>query len=266
MQFSSLILIFSDDVYLLQFLRYRNYNMIAAVETLETSYIARLQYSETFDFTEKKTRKVMELIKTGVFYQLSERDELGRNVVLMQIARFDPDIFAHHDIMRMVNFVTAVLLETELNQVTGFVIIVNTVGITWKHLITPIEVRDSIGFVSACIPVKQKRAFVMNLPSFASFITDLFKLALSQKITRRLFIVKNIEELATHFDLSMLPQHLGGTRSENKMMQDFLKLCEDRKEVVLKGLNFKIDCTKVPNGKTFIEKENVGSFRRLEID
>lgn len=240
--------------------------MIAAFETLETAYISRLKYSETFQFDDENAKRVMELIKTGVFYQLTERDDLGRNVVLIQLAKFDPDVFSHHDIMRMVNFLAAVLLEDELNQVSGFVCIADIFGITWKHVITPIEVRDSMGFVSACLPVKQKRAFVMNLPSFASFIMDLLKMALSQKITSRLFVVKNTKELATHFDLSLLPEHLGGTRSEKKMLEEFLKLCEDRKEIVLKGLNFKVDSTKVPIGKTFNEKENVGSFRKLEID
>lgn len=132
----------------------------------------------------------------------------------------------------------------------------------------PVDVRDFMDFVKNCSVARIKNSYVANLPSFAHFMIELFKSAMSDKLRKRLFIVKSSSELKNHIDKSILPKEYGGTRTEAEMMQDFVKLRESKQHLIQKVLDFSIDWNKVPIEKIHSDDdfESVGSFRKLEID
>lgn len=95
---------------------------------------------------------------------------------------------------------------------------------------------------------------------------EIFKSTLSLKLKKRLSLLKHSADLKNHIDQALLPQ--GGTRTEAEMMEAFSKLRAEKRENLLRLLEFKVDWSKVPHERIWSkeEDETVGSFRRLEID
>lgn len=258
-----------DDVYLLQFLRVRKYSMDEAFQTIERAYLARKRYPQFFDFKVGTDEKVKQLFNTGYCYPLSERDKDGRRIILMQTRRLNTDIYSVYDAIRLFLYVATVLLEEEETQIAGLVFIFNHAGITLKHIMNPVDVRDFMEFVKNCSSGRIKSSYVANLPSFANFMMELFKTAMSEKLRKRLFILKNANDLKNQIDKSLLPKDYGGTRTEAEMMQDFIMLRDSKEELIRKIFDFSIDWRKVPPEKlksNNLDQNVVGSFRKLEID
>lgn len=72
---------FIDDVYLLQFLRAKKYNMSRAFETVENYYLSRKTCPELMRFDDACVNKSLDLRRTGCVYPLSGRDQEGRKII-----------------------------------------------------------------------------------------------------------------------------------------------------------------------------------------
>lgn len=123
-------------------------------------------------------------------------------------------------------------------------------------------------FVKNCSTSRQKGNYVMNLPSYANFMIEIFKQLMSEKLNKRLFIIKNSDELKKHIDPSLLPIEFGGTKTEAQMLAEFLKFRDEKQDLLRQLFDFKVDWNKVPPEKFLSTDEHgtVGSFRKLEID
>lgn len=89
-------------------------------------------------------------------------------------------------------------------------------------------------------------------------------MAMSEKMKNRIMLVKDIEELATHIDKSILTDYLGGDEDEKEVFEDFIKLLESKIETIKKINDFEIDIEKAKACRNI--EESVGSFRTLQID
>lgn len=259
----------SDDAYLLQFLRVRKYSMNEVYQTFERACYVKKRYPQFFDINDNDFKKMMKLFETGFCYPLSERDDDGKRIVLMQTRRLNPDHNSIHDAAKLFFFISAVLLEEEETQIAGFTYIFDHGNITLRHVMSPVDVRDFIDFVKKCATSRQKELYVMNLPSFANVMIELFKAAMTEKLRKRLFILKSPIELKKFVQPSLLPRELGGTRTEAEMMQDFMKLKEQKEARVIEILEKinNIQWDKISTEQFGSEDDGiVGSFRKLEID
>jgi CRAL/TRIO domain len=178
------------------------------------------------------------------------------------------NLYTTYDAVRLLCYVITVLVEEEETQISGIICLFDHANANLKHLMTPTDVRDFMHFVKNCSACRQKGTYVMNLPSFANFILEIFKSTLSAKLRKRFFLLKNKDDLKNHIDIELLPKSYGGKRTEEDMMEDFKKLRDDKRQNLLKFLEVKIDWSKVSPEKIFSkeEDETVGSFRKLEID
>lgn len=80
-------------------------------------------------------------------------------------------------------------------------------------------------------------------------------------------MLKNYAELKTHIEGAILPKHMDGMRSENEIIEDFLKLKDKHLANVKKVLDFEIDWDHARIEELSIdERESIGRFRKLEID
>lgn len=255
----------SDDVFLLQFLRVRKYRIDEAFQTFERMHMAKKRCAQFF---KQDIEASMKMFDSGYCYPLSERDEEGRRVVLVQTRKWNPDVFSVYDATALICYITFILLEEEETQIAGITYVFDHKEITLRHAISPLDARDLMYFVKNCAACRQKGYYTVNLAPFANFIVELFRSFLSEKLKKRFFVLKTFEELKDHINPALLPMHYGGTRSEIDMKQDFLKLHDKHQENVRKFLELKIDWSKVPHDKIWSnsEESNVGSFRKLDID
>lgn len=219
-------------------------------------------------FTEYDEQRIEKLFERGYCYPFSGRDNEGRKIVILQTGRLDPDEFSIYDAFKLFCYVVIVLMEEEETQIAGIVCIFNHVDATIKHLMSPIDARDFMDFVKNCSSCRQKGHFVVNLPSYANFVIEIFKAVMSEKLKKRMFVLKSSDELKNHIDLSLLPKEFGGFKSEAEMMSEFMKLRDDKRKLVHKIIDFKVDWSKVPPEKFLSRDDNgtIGSFRKLEID
>ena len=69
---------------------------------------------------------------------------------------------------------------------------------------------------------REKENYFVNLPTFASFLFDVGKKALNEKLRNRLISTKDMNELVCkHVDVSILPKEYGGTIPEKDMLSQF---------------------------------------------
>lgn len=232
--------------------------------TFELHVLSRKRYPfldpKVFNF-----EAIMKLFDTGCCYPLSERDEEGRRIILWQTRKFNTEIYSNHDAIRLITYVSNVLGEEEETQIAGTVFILDHRDITLKHIYTPVDALHLTELIKTCSTARQKGYYVVNMPKFALFFVDMFKSLLSEKLKKRLLVLKNQDELKGLINQDLLPKEYGGIRTELEMMQDFQEFELRNRDVIKKFYEFDIDWSRVPN-ESFKETESVGSFRKLEID
>lgn len=249
---------------LLQFLRGRKYRMNEVFQTYERCFLAKKRYTKFFD---SNIEDSMKMFYTGYCYPLIERDSNGRRIVLVQ-PKWNPGEFSIYDAIRLLCYVTTVLLEEEETQIAGMIFIFDYAKMTLGHLMTPIELIEFLDFVNKCTAARQKGNIIMNLPPYAQLFIKIGKSMMSDKLQKRLFVLKNQSELQNHVSLELLPREYGGVRPEAEMMEEFLKLRQKHHENVHKFYSFEVDWSKASAEllKLYSNDESVGSFRKLEID
>jgi hypothetical protein len=89
-------------------------------------------------------------------------------------------------------------------------------------------------------------------------------MAMSEKMKNRIMLVKDVEELTTHIDKSILTDYLGGDEDEKEVFEDFIKLLESNLQAIKNTNDFEIDIEKAKACRNI--EESVGSFRTLQID
>jgi hypothetical protein len=199
---------------------------------------------------------------------LSERDEEGRRVIFVQTRKMNSKMYSPVDATRLLTYLVSVLLEEEETQIAGIVLIYDNASLTLKHLLSPLDAKEYMHFFNSCALTRQKGVYIMNLPPIANFFLELIKSLISEKLRKRLFVLKRSDDLKNYINPALLPKEYGGTRCEADMMQDFLELREKHLGKLLKFLEYKVDWSKVPREKIWPNQQNdtVGSFRKLEID
>jgi hypothetical protein len=254
-----------DDIFLLQFLRTKKYSMDMAFRSFENYNLAQKKYAKWFDIVDADFDKMMALYKAGYIYPLRDRDEDGRKLIFIQLKRLDPDYFTSADAIRLSAVVSTALMEEEETQIAGTATIIDHEGMTMRHS-SMFTVTDIVDFAD-CIKNsvgRHKKLYVVNLPPFAVFLLEAARATLSDKLKKRIVIAKDMNDLKNYIDPLLLPREYGGkyTESEHKDYFDqFFRAVRPKLEEIKARV---VDWNKVPDFKK--SKENVGSFRKLEID
>lgn len=237
-------------------------------QAFERVYLAEKRYPKFFEYSEENMQKMFKLFDTGYCYPLPGRDDEGRKIILMRTGKLDYDVFSTHDSVRLLIYVITALLEEEETQIAGIMLIFDHANSTIRHAISPVDLLDLMDFSKKCSAVRQKGTIVMNLPSFGVVLLELFRSVLSEKMKKRLVVLKNSDDLKNHVNLSMLPKEYGGTTSEAEILESFLQFRESKRANLQMLLDAKIDWDNVNHDKVWSnhDDEGIGSFRKLEID
>lgn len=234
-------------------------------QTIEKMYLIRKRYPKFFktDIDES-----MKMFDSGFCYPLSGRDAEGRKVVLVQFRKWNTESYTVYDATRLLSYVVMVSLEEEETQIGGFIFIMDYANTTLKHIFSPTDLIDFLSFLKHCSTCRQKGNYILNLPPFANLLIEIVMTVLSEKLKKRLFLLKNGDDIKNHIDQSMLPKEYGGNQSEDDMKKEFLAMCNKHHINLRKIFDYEVDLSKVPHEKIWSsgEDETVGSFRKLEID
>lgn len=150
---------------------------------------------------------MQKLYKTGYIYPLTERDEQGTKIVLIQLRRIDPEQFSSADAIRLSSVISAALLEEEETQIAGFTTIIDHEGATMKQ-ISLFSVSDIVDLIQCCVNAvgRYKKVCLVNLPSFASFLFEVARSTMNEKMKQRIIHAKDMEDLKNHIEPKLLPK------------------------------------------------------------
>ncbi|XP_070507792.1 retinaldehyde-binding protein 1-like [Chironomus tepperi] len=227
-----------DDKFLLQFLRTKKYNMERVIDLFERYLLLKNTYPKWFDYGQTEEDRMWQLYDSGFVYPLIERDEEGRRVIMIQAQKLDPKVFTFADILRLVTLIAQTLLEEEETQISGVVVILDYSNITLAHLrLFPLS--DVVSFVEIIRTSsigRQKMMYMVSMPNFATMLVEVAKKVLSEKLRKRIKLLKSMDELQNEFDMTLLPLEFGGKIPESVMLDEFKKLANERstyiKEIV----------------------------------
>lgn len=257
-----------DENFLLIFLRLTKYNVDQACQRYEKFFILPKKFPNHHCGKVENIEKCLELYDSGYFYPLPERDEEGRKVLVLNVIRRDVDKFSVSDIIQCVSYVLTILLEEPENQIAGFSIILNHTDVQLKNMLTPTDLKIVFESMKSSITIRQKKLLLVHNSTVVSKILEFCSMIISDKIKERIVILKDISDLRQHVKpQSILPKEFGGDRDEAEMIAEFRKILIKKRDVYIKSITYEVDWTKVPKAKLEEDEfENIGSFRKLEID
>lgn len=247
------------------FLRARKYSMDKVFDSFEKALIFVRNHEDWFDWNGDRLQRANDLYNSGFLKVMKHRDSEGRRVIIgnnkLDMSRFNAD-----DVFRLHCMIILSLALEEETQINGAIIIDDfTAGITMKYLtMFPLKSIYDFTLQLKVTPIRLKNIFIVGLPSFAAQFLNILKLGLSEVMHKRLQVLDNLSDLWSFVDQSIMTKDYNGTIDEDDAIEDFRKILEPKLDELRKFLEFDLDMSKAASLKN--NHENIGSFRKLEID
>jgi len=236
------------------FLKVKKFSMQKAYESFEFTipfikshpeWYSNLSPSD-YEFTDKPN---------SPFIFLKNRDAEGRRVYICKMKHFDD--FESVEYLRR-HFLSPLLLTFDMDaQLNGVVAIMDFSDVNLSKLrkIPLYSAYDSFK-ISKLGVMRLKQLNIIGMPSYFKPVFEMAKTFTSAKILERINFINKVDELSEHMDVSVLPKEYGGSSDELMDYEPF--------ELGVAYLNkihkFDVNLSKIQ------DYENVGSFRKLEID
>ncbi|XP_071521723.1 alpha-tocopherol transfer protein-like [Panulirus ornatus] len=257
-----------DSNFLLRFLRMKKFRIRESQDQLEKYLRMRMDHPHWFTGLDVRDPALEDLIDTGYFFALPERDDSGRRVFFSVAGKMDPSRFTTAEQMRSMQVGFESLLEDEENQVRGFTYIFDekNVGLSLITLWTPSDVAKAFQCCEKTIPMRHKEIHIVNLPTALLAIFEFAKTLLSEKIKNRFQVHSDEAKLRKSVPLRILPREYGGTIPMAEMIQMYKKeLLAVRSRVLMLDqmhINKKPKIKKMEKAINTIQR----NFKKLDID
>ncbi|XP_055609000.1 clavesin-1-like isoform X7 [Uranotaenia lowii] len=265
----------TDALFLLRFLRYRKFNVVAACEMLEKWLTAGSLTASFFRFADPRDLDYM--IDECMIIPV-ERDRQDRLIVIVRFGAFDPSKIIPEDQTRLGTLTMETFHDEEMYQITGIVALLDFSGATMAHFAiwTIPKLQVLIGAVNDLMTFRIREIHVVQLPKYASVLMEFCMAALSPKLQKRLKFHKSIDDLKAAIDESVLPDIYGGKQSLEEANERFRQKVLEQRERILKHAEMTIDLSiPNPNSKnpanaalqsSVVDESVIGSFRKLNVD
>lgn len=165
------------------------------------------------------------------------------------------------------------LLDDEESQVAGYCYITDEAGLTMNHvsLWSLIDLKKMSKCIQVSSPMRHKETHFVNIPSFANKVIEFALSLTSDKLKKRMFLDKNIEDLKARVNPALLPKEYGGTIPMADMIATLKESLRKQRGKILGMDEMFIEVTGAPtnwlgNDDADIECGLMGSFRKLEVD
>lgn len=205
---------------------------------------------------------VLDLIKRGVIYQLKDRDALGRKIIVAHVYKLNTDTDSCDVYYRALSSAIHSLSTDEITQITGIILINDFKNLNLNMMkIFPLSVCISMMEALTCaMPFRCKKIYSINMPSFFKTVADTLMKSLKPKIKDRIKFFSTTEEFLEEMDGKLLPEEIGGRVSSEETIQNYLEFLKANEDFKFLFHGCKINSGSLEND------ENIGSFRKLEID
>jgi CRAL/TRIO domain len=254
---------FSDDSYLLQFLRVSKFSNAEAFKRLEKFLVLLQTNPKWFEKLSLDDLKLAELFETGYIISLKERDENGCRVIIIRTGIPDVKKFSYCDFLRIGILIILTELAEPETQVAGTVIIFDDKNIKVEFLASfPFqELLTFYKVMQNAFPLRIRNAFGINMAKFVVTFVGLIRPVMSKKLNERT-ILSSSEDSIKPSHRKLFPKEHGGTIPIKDMLEDMKIRIKAQEENIRLILQQRINLSLVKNVKV----EQVESFKKLEID
>lgn len=234
-------------------------------DSFEKALIFVRNHSDWFDWTGDRLQRAVNLYNSGFLKVMKYRDAQGRRIIIGN-NKLDMDHFNADDVFRLHCMIILSLALEDETQMNGAIFIDDfTAGITMKYFVMfPLKSIYDFTLQLKVTPIRLKNLFIIGLPSFAGQFLKVLKLGLSEVMRKRLQVLDEITSLWNFVDQSIVTCDYGGKVNEEEAIEDFRIFMDEKLEQLRQFLDFELDMSKAEALKNY--HENVGSFRKLEID
>lgn len=208
--------------------------MNRATDLFERYMLLKSSYPKWFDYGQDDESKMWSLFETGFVHPLTERDDEGRRVILVQAQKLDSKTYSFADILRLVTKIAVTLLEEEETQIAGFVVIVDFANVSMTHL-RLFSISDVINFVEIIKTSsigRHKKMIMVDLPSFATLLLEAAKKVMSEKLRNRIKLIKSMADVQEDIQMTSLPLEYGGSIPKAVMIDEFKRIAAERKSKI----------------------------------
>lgn len=262
-----------DAPFLLRFLRTKKYSVPVACELLEKYLTVRQLFPNWFQKLDINDPALSDIIDSGYLFPLPQRDDQGRRIIFSCASKFDANKFTSAQMARTHAMVVESLLDEQESQVAGYLYITDEAGLTMNHvsLWSLVDLKKMSKCIQVSSPMRHKETHFVNIPSFANKVIEFALSLTSEKLKKRMFLDKTIDDLKARVDPALLPKEYGGTIPMADMIATFKENLRKQRAKTLALDNMCIEVTGMPtnwlgNDDADIEGGLMGSFRKLEVD
>lgn len=262
-----------DAPFLLRFLRTKKFSVPVACELLEKYLTVRQVFPQWFQNLDINDPAIEAIVDSGYLFPLPERDEQGRRIIFSCASRFDATKYTSAQMARTHAMIVESLLDEEESQVAGYCYITDEGGLTMNHisLWSFLDLKKMSKCIQVSSPMRHKETHFVNIPSIANKVIEFALSLTSEKLRKRMFLDKNVEELKSRVNPDLLPAEYGGKMPMNEMIAKLKETLRKNREKTLALDNMLIDLDGASvnwlgNDDADIEAGIVGSFRKLEVD
>lgn len=267
-----------DPVFLLRFLRFKKFNVQAAYLVLK-QYLTGLQiYTKWLINMSVDEKPLLDLLSRGMMIPLSERDELGRQVIVYRFGVIDPDVHTAKDIYRLQTLTYHVLFEDEETQIAGYSFLVDFSGFTLRHvsLFSLLDFKNLANGVKQISAVRICKADILNMSRLLQPFYEVCMAMMLPKLRRRMQLFNSADEFINSHNIErrdIYPKEYGGKKEAKVLAAEFIKKMKSRRELIATVNDMYIELPAHMKNEWYqhdksskIETGMVGTFRRLELD
>ncbi|XP_067134222.1 alpha-tocopherol transfer protein-like [Centruroides vittatus] len=200
-----------DDIFLLSFLRARKFDRERALKLLKSYYSVRERYPDYFQ--DHNPLAVKEALDMKIYGYLRQTDQEGRVIGIGKTRNWDPCKIHIKQLLKSTLMFYDMLLHEHVMQVNGYIVIFDSEGLTWRHVIqlTPSVIHSIISIMLHSTPVRYKAIHIINVGKFVYLFMSAFMPFIPYKIKKRIhFHSSGMESLHKFIDPKYLPIEYGG--------------------------------------------------------
>nr|XP_042907716.1 alpha-tocopherol transfer protein-like [Parasteatoda tepidariorum] len=202
----------TDDAYLLQYLRSRKFNLENAMDRLQNFFTVKKNFPDVYP-ENLDLHTLKKVFDSGVCSCLPYRDDHGSFVFVFNISKWDPDILSFQVIVSAMTGTVLCCVEDLATQVCGVQILVDMQGLYMKQIrqITPRYIQLISHALRNTLPLIFKGIHIVNESFLFGPIYSVLKIFLSEKIKKRFhFHGSDTKHLQKYLPKDILPAEYDG--------------------------------------------------------
>ncbi|XP_061393132.1 alpha-tocopherol transfer protein-like [Musca vetustissima] len=262
----------TDDQFLVSFLRGCKYSLEKTKSKVDYFYTIKTMMPELFA-RNTMDEKSINLCRSGTYVRLPKPlGEGGPRIQLTNYSKFDPKLFTIMDLFRFQNLLMDWQIYNDDNCiVSGYIEIIDLTKLSLSFLtqFDPMLIKKLGVFTEKAAPMRFKGVHLVNCPKEAQTVLNLARSMMSEKLQKRFYVHKSLEDLYKIIPKEYLPVEYGGTNGTipeliEETEKNLLALNEYFAEEDKYGVDERLRTGKKVDMDSLFGIE--GSFRKLDID